>query len=140
MNLSLGYIVLVFAIYVLSVARLTRLINFDKLATPLRMWPARRSALEYQAADELVDSGKDAAWDLHTRRGDRWDLVAYLLGCPWCIGFWLCLFTAIAPVLIIGWPWWALFPVALAASHIIGLLAPLSEDEDIEIVADKPNA
>jgi hypothetical protein len=98
---------LILAIYVLTVARLTRLVNADIILDPLRVVVARRY-------------GSDST-------------ASYFLGCPWCVGLWLSLLLAIPVIAILAWPWWALIPVGLACSHIVGLLAPLASDEDIDI-------
>ena len=36
-------------------------------------------------------------------------------------------------LLLLEWPWWSMLPLGLAASQLIGMLAPLSSDEDIAI-------
>ena len=94
-------------IYVLAVARLTRLVNADIILDPLRVAVARRY-------------GTDST-------------LSYFLGCPWCVGLWLSLLLAIPVVAFLGWSWWTLIPVGLACSHLVGLLAPLASDEDIDI-------
>ncbi|QNL30134.1 hypothetical protein SEA_MARIOKART_7 [Gordonia phage Mariokart] len=99
--------VLVLVIYVLAVMRVVRLINYDTvLDTP-------RIAM-------VKVFGPDSK-------------AVYFITCPWCVGFWVALVSAYAPVAIIGWPWWALIPVALATSHLVGAFAGLTADEDMEI-------
>ncbi|UYL88119.1 membrane protein [Gordonia phage Evaa] len=107
MNLSLGESILVLVIYVLAVMRVTRLLNYD-------------TVLDGPRVALMKIFGRDSA-------------VVYFFGCPWCVGFWVALATAIVPVLIIGWPWWALIALALATSHLVGLFAGLSADEDMEV-------
>lgn len=99
--------VFTFVVYVLAVARLTRLVNHDTILDPVRITVARVF-------------GPDSA-------------VVYFLGCPWCVGMWLSLATAILPVLLVGLPWWWFILVGLATSHVIGLAAPLAADEDMDI-------
>lgn len=133
-RMSLGMVILVLTIYLLASARLTRLINFDKITDPFRLAIARRAEVARQAAIEAETNMQTTTAEMYGRRQERW-LTAYeFAGCAWCIGFWVSLAGAVAPVVIIGWHWWAALPVALAASHLIGLCAPLSADEDIEIV------
>ncbi|AWN04211.1 hypothetical protein FDJ57_gp10 [Gordonia phage Sour] len=99
--------VLVLVIYVLAVMRVVRLINYDTvLDTP-------RIAIVKVFGPESK--------------------VVYFVTCPWCVGFWVALASAIIPVLIIGWPWWALIGIALATSHLVGAFAGLTADEDMEI-------
>ncbi len=100
-------LILTLAIYVLATARLTRLVNADVILDPLRVAVARRFGSS--------------------------STLAYFLGCPWCVGLWLALLLAIPTVAILGWAWWTLIPLGLAASHLVGLLAPLASDEDIDI-------
>lgn len=98
---------LVLVIYVLAVARLTRFVNFDVAFDPFRIAVARRF-------------GPESTW-------------VYFLGCPWCVGLWIAIAAAGIPVRLMGMDWWAIFPVGLAASYLVGLLAPLSSDEDMDI-------
>ena len=127
-------VILVLVVYLLASARLTRLINYDTLTDPFRLAIARRAETARQAAIEAEVNQQITTAELHSRRQERW-LTAYeFAGCAWCIGFWVSLAGSVAPVVIVGWPWWATLPLALAASHLIGLFAPLSADEDIEIV------
>lgn len=97
----------VLALFVLTTARLTRLINADVILDPLRIAVARRR-------------GPDST-------------LSYFLSCPWCVGLWLSLLLAIPTVAVLGWPWWSLIPLGLSGSHVVGLLAPLASDEDIDI-------
>lgn len=107
MTVSLGSAVLILAIYVLAVARLTRLINFDA----------------------VLDRPRAAV--VRFVRGNP--TVVYFVTCPWCVGMWLAVGFALVPVRLIGWPWWAFIPVGLACSMLIGVAAPLSADDEVHI-------
>ncbi|MGV0738225.1 DUF1360 domain-containing protein [Mycobacterium syngnathidarum] len=135
MNLSLGMIILILVIYVLAVMRLVRLVNYDTILDPLRLWIAHRANAARSAAAEADAADMPAQFVMFDQRMARWNKLAHFLKCPWCVGFWISLGTAVVPVLIVGWPWQALFGVALATSYIVGLAAPLTED-DLEIVDD----
>ena len=77
-------------------ARLTRLVTEDEIMRPVR--------------------------DLAARRGPAW--LAFLLGCPWCAGLWLC----IGVVAAWHWtpdPWFTLGAVALTANLLYGIAAGL---------------
>ena len=113
----MGYTVLILVIYVLAAARLTRLVNADTVLDGPRLAIARR-------ARDTAASGPE-------RR--RWTTSLYFVQCPWCVGFWICLFSAYLPVHLVRWPWWALVPVALAASHLIGVFAFAADTEEIEV-------
>jgi hypothetical protein len=106
----------VFLLALLAAYRVTRLVTTDKIAEPvterIRWWFERR-------------------WhEKHNERGsaDEWNSKwAYMLSCPWCLGFWV---SGVMSVLlsvaygfdyltIIGW---------LAMSAGIGLIARLDSD------------
>ncbi|WYA78757.1 hypothetical protein Vic_00011 [Mycolicibacterium phage Vic9] len=98
-------------VYALAAARVTRLINFDAVLDRPRV-----------ALVQLV-------------RGNP--VVVYFIRCPWCVGFWVTLATAWIPL----WHWdnraFQFIAVALAVSHLIGIAAPLSADDDSDVeVAD----
>lgn len=128
------HILLVLAIYVLACARVTLLVNADRISDPVRIWVARRAVLAQQVANEHAHAGRETVARQVERRAMRWDLLSYLLGCPWCVGLWLALGAGIVPVRLIGWEWWAFVPLGLACSYVVGLLARLTEDEAAEVV------
>ncbi|MEU9805441.1 DUF1360 domain-containing protein [Mycobacterium sp. NPDC050853] len=134
MNTGLGLTVLILIIYVLAVMRLVRLINYDTILDPLRLWIAHRANTARIASDEAQTAGHPITARAHSRRMGRWNVLADFLGCPWCVGFWLSLAAAVVPVHVIGWPWWSVFGVALACSYLVGLVAPLSADP-VEILS-----
>lgn len=133
MQITTGHAVLVLVIYVLAVARLTRLINADKVAAPIRLYPANKVRENTLLADEARSRGQTAQMQLFQRRQQRWAKTYEFLQCPWCVGWWIAVAGAYVPVWWIGWPWWALFPVALAASHLVGICARFADTEEIEI-------
>lgn len=53
--------------------------------------------------------------------------------CPWCVGFWVCVATAWVPIYFADHPVVVYAGVVLAASHLIGLFAPLTYQEDVEV-------
>jgi hypothetical protein len=118
--MSLGHTILILIIYVLAVMRVTRLINADTVLDPPRLAIARR--------------GRD--YESSPTERKRWTTALYFVQCPWCVGFWLCLASAYLPVHLVGWPWWALFPVALAASHLVGVFAFAADTEEIDVEED----
>jgi hypothetical protein len=107
MKVGLGFAVLTLVIYVLAVARLTRLINFDTILDKPRIAVAQVFG---------IDSAP-----------------VYFVGCPWCVGMWLSLFTAIVPTRVLGLQWWWFILIALATSHLVGVAAALSSDEEMAI-------
>lgn len=114
--MNLGCVVLILVLYVLACARVTKLINSDVVFDPIRLAAARRAR-----NTEASESEKR-----------RWATLTYFLECAWCVGMWICLAGAYPVVRLIGWPAWALVPVALAASYLIGVASPLAA-EDIEV-------
>lgn len=136
MKIDLGYAVLVLSLYVLAVARLTRLVNYDAVFDPIRLRVFGRANAARAAVTEASGLGQVARAEMLGGGLRRWNAAVYFIGCPWCVGFWLALSTAILPVLVIGWPWWALFPVGLAASHLVGVFDFAADTEDVEIEDD----
>lgn len=123
---------LILAIYVLAVARLTRLINADTILDRPRVAIAAK-AHDYQnilaARRATEDAPKTIAyWEGCAR---RWSTALYFVQCPWCVGLWLTLATAWIPL------WYSCNPVAryvgvaLAASHLIGVFAFAAHTEDV---------
>lgn len=104
---SVGATVLVLVIYVLAVARIVRFINYDTLLDPLRITAARIF-------------GPDSK-------------VEYFIGCPWCVSIWVAAPTAWLPLFFADNRAVQYVAIVLAASHLVGLFAPLSSDEDLHI-------
>lgn len=107
MKVGLGFGLFTLAIYVLAVMRVVAFINHDRLLDPLRIAVARIF-------------GPDSK-------------IVYFLGCPWCVSIWVAAPTAWIPVLIVGLPWWWFVLIGLATSHLVGIAAPLSSDEEMSI-------
>lgn len=89
----------------LAAYRLTRLITRDMLPPLPRL------------RENLVDRLNKGRASEHP--------VAYMLGCPWCVGFWVCVLVVVIMSLLPGvWPWLA---VPLAFSAVVGHLAAHDE-------------
>jgi len=132
-----GQTLLILAVYVLSCSRVTRLINSDVILDPARVWMAHRAAAAKTGRDEALSHGRHHHAERLERATARWNKAVYFVGCPWCVGFWICLAAAYLPVALIGWPWWAVVPVALSASHLVGVASAL-DTEDMQIEEEKP--
>ena len=115
---DLGKTLLVLVMYVLVAARLTRLVNYDTVLDPVRLWLARRISAARREGGV-----------------SRWTLAADFMSCPWCVGFWMSVFLAPAVILILGWPWWTLAALPFAASHLVGIGDRWVSDP-LEIVED----
>ncbi len=92
----MAFTLLVLVLFTLTVARLTRLITTDKLLEPLRNWVTQKRGPDSQ--------------------------LTYLVHCTWCTSMWIAFAGAPFAVWLSGvdWSWTAL--IALAASHVTGLL------------------
>lgn len=134
--MSLGSIILALTVYVLAVARVTRLVNHDTVADPVRLFIVGRARRAEAAAVEAERGDHPITTGLQRRRMARWNTVFEFVGCPWCVGFWVSAAGAVPVVGLVGWSWWAVVPVGLACSHLVGVAAPLSADALIEIVED----
>jgi hypothetical protein len=101
-------------LWVLALARVTRLVVSDRLTDFLRIWAYRRS------------------------RGAE-TMLTYFVQCPWCVSMWLGLGSSWAVFLLTGWDWWLYPLLSLAGSYAVGVLAENLEPDDdaeIEIVDD----
>ena len=125
--------VFVAVVWVLAVARLTRLVNQDVVFDPVRLWVASRvrGAGDAAAAAEVLDRvGAGRVW----RRGERrWLTVEYFLSCPWCVSVWVAGVSAWVPLWFAGNAVAVYVGVVLAASYVVGVAAELLNDEDVAI-------
>ena len=119
--MSLGHTLLVLAIYVLTVATITRLINYDVILDPARLWIARRASTAHSAAAEAELNRMPTEAATATRRHRRWNVLSDFLVCPWCVGMWIALATAPIVIHVLAWPLWTWLPVALATRHLVGI-------------------
>lgn len=127
---------IVLSVYALAVARLTRLINSDTILDKPRLGIITRARASRMDANEARALGQDVRATLLERRAHRWATLNYFVQCPWCVGMWLALATAIVPVALLDWPWWTFLPVALATSHLVGVCARFADTEEIEVQED----
>lgn len=135
--MPLGYVLLVLAVYVLAVARVTRLINGDTILDRPRLWIEERRRQAEAITDQHIEKADSPATiDFWSRREARWRTAFYFVQCPWCVGMWVALLSAWLPVRLIGWPWWAALPLALAVSHLVGVCARFADTEDMSIEED----
>lgn len=104
--------VVTLAIYVLVVARLTRLVNYDIVLDWLARWVAANIEDDERSPKEQ----------------ERWATVLEFIGCPWCVSFWWAMVGAIPVVLILHWSLWLIPALALACSHLVGRDAPRTAD------------
>jgi hypothetical protein len=128
---DLGHELLILFLYMLSVARATRLINTDTILDKPRLYPVRRMREARAALNEAKHHNQQTQAEQHAASVRRWYTVDEFVRCAWCVGMDLSLPTAIIPVHLIGWPWWALFPVALTTSYLVGVFAPAANTEPI---------
>lgn len=125
--------VLVLIVWFLAVARLTRLINGDKVTDFLRTYPAGRIVAANDRQDEALAVGHMAIAEREASTAARWDKALYFVGCPWCVSMWLAFATAWVPL------WFAdnrvaqYIAVALAVSHLVGVCARFADTEEISV-------
>lgn len=109
---------LITGLWVLALARVTRLLVADRLTDFIRVWAYHRS----QGAETLL---------------------TYFVQCPWCVSMWLGFGTAWVIWLQVDWPGYLYPLVALAGSYLVGISASNlepSDELDIEIVDDEEKA
>lgn len=101
-----GLTLLILALYLLAVMRVTRLINADTILDTPRIWLLRKFGPE--------------------------STLAYFLSCPWCVSVWVAGISAPFVLWAVGLPLWVWPLLGLATSHLTGLAAQLDGD-DLEI-------
>ena len=96
-------------LWVLALARVTRLTVSDRHTDFLRIWAYKKS----KGAETLL---------------------TYFVQCPWCVSMWLA-FATLWPIYMLTGTDWRMYPlVALAGSYVVGILAEnLESDDDIEV-------
>jgi len=119
--MSLGNILLVLTGYVLTVASLTRLVNYDRIFDKVRLWPARRASVAATAAREAEANNMPTEHVAAVRRYQRWVTLSDFLACPWCVSPWIAAPCAPVPIQVIGWPLWTLIPLVLATRYLVGI-------------------
>lgn len=104
---------LILGLWVLALARLTRLLIADEITDGIRARVFTR-------------------YGQHSRQG-------YFATCPWCVGLWLSLATTPYAIWLTGWSWWLYPLIAGAGSYVVGIFASRIEPDDdaeIEIIND----
>lgn len=109
-------------IYQLALMRVTRLINADTILDRPRLAIASAAKAARIAGDDAGET--------------RWSTALYFVQCPWCVSMWLAIFTTWILVWILHLPWWATIPIALAASHVVGICARFADTEEIDYEDD----
>lgn len=134
---------IVLIVWFLAVARVTRLINADTILDRPRLWLAGRAVDARADATEADQLGQAVRFVLLDRRAKRWETALAFTQCPWCVGMWLALLSAWAPMILLSWfarPWYldvvVYLALALAASHVVGLFARFADTEEISIEDD----
>jgi hypothetical protein len=124
---------LTLVIYVLAVARLTRLINGDTILDPARLWLATRQKQHWSIAHGLQANLDQAElYDHHRDVARRWQTALYFVQCPWCVGMWLTMATAWLPIYYSDNPVVRYVGIALATSHLIGVFAFAADTEEVD--------
>jgi Protein of unknown function (DUF1360) len=100
------------ALDALAAFRLWRLAARDELTADLR---ERWEAFAYAHLSPPAEPG----------HGQPVPKAIVLVGCPWCLGFWL----TIAVVALRNQPWWRPARDALAVSALVGLIAERLDHE-----------
>lgn len=124
---------LTLVIFVLAVARVTRLINGDKILDRLRLYPANKLREATLLIHESRQHDYPIAEAKYQRSAERWDKAMYFVSCPWCVGLWISIGFAWVPLFFAHNPVAQYVGVALAASHLVGVFAFAADTEEIQI-------
>lgn len=111
----------IFLVYALAVARVTRLVNVDRITEAPRDWLLARLWLRAAGGDPEFAR----TWRLD-EDADK-PLLVYLVTCPWCVSIYV---AAVAAPIAYLWgdtPWLFVPALALAFSQVTGLLAQLGD-------------
>lgn len=104
-----------FVLATLAAYRVTRLVTTDKIAEPvterIRWWFERRWIAKHDF------EGSDTEWN---------SKVAYMLSCPWCLGFWVSGVMSVLLSVAYGLDYLAIMWLAMSAG--IGFLAKVDSD------------
>lgn len=114
---------LIVLVYALAVARVTRLINADRITQRPRMW--LENVLWFRWERSLGNVG--ALIEPEDRPHIDPPLGVYLLTCPWCVSIYV---GAVAAPIAYWWgaePWLLVPALALAFSQVTGLMAKNGE-------------
>lgn len=104
--------VVVIGLWMLSVARITRLLTRDSITDFIRIWAYKRS-------------------------GGNETMLTDFVQCAWCVGMWVSFATAWVGPVLTGWDWWLYPLLAFSGSYLTGLMAANLEPDDepeIEII------
>jgi len=127
---------LVLIVWTLAVMRLTRLINGDKITDRLRLYPAGKLRAAQLVRQEALGHGQvQRAADAEAQI-QRWDKVLYFIECPWCVSMWIAFGTAWVPLFFHHNVVARYIAIALAASHLVGVMARFADTEEIDIEDD----
>jgi hypothetical protein len=107
----------------LAAYRVTRVVTSDKITEPifepLRLWFETRWIRKHAGDDENLAYlyGKSEKWN---------SKLAFMLSCPWCLGFWVCGVFTVVLSLAYGLD----YPVLtwLAMSTVVGFLGRIDGD------------
>lgn len=130
---------LIFLAYALAVARVTRLVAADRITEAPRRWLTVRLWGRYitdeDVARRYTRMAEESKFDVARRwmAEERIDanaeapLLVYLLTCRWCASIYV---AAVAAPIAYWWgtePWFLVPALALAFSHVTGLLNQLEK-------------
>lgn len=135
-GMNLGFQIFALALYALALMRVVRLINADRITDRLRTYPGGKIAEHRAAMFEARAFGQTARAQEQERLVLRWDKVLYYVGCPWCVGMWLAILTAWVPLYFAHNPVVQYIVVALAVSHLVGVMARFANTEEIHVEPD----
>lgn len=134
MHIALAVFVVI--MYALTIARITRLVNADKITDRLRTYPRSKMTEARAAMNEARLHGHSTRGDMYERTLFRWDKALYFVQCPWCVSMWLALFTAWVPLFFSDNHVVQYIALALAVSHVVGVFARFADTETIEYEED----
>lgn len=112
-----------FAVLALACYRITRLVTTDKITEPIFEPLRQRLELAWQRK-HYPDYVPDAIRDSETWNSK----LAFMLSCPWCLGFWVSGAGSLLVSVAYGLDYLMFALLWLATSTIVGLIGRIDSD------------
>jgi hypothetical protein len=116
---------LIFVLLALACYRMTRFVVKDTIAEPI--FGRLREALEHRWIRKHTAPGSNEEFD--AIESEKFNSkLAYMLSCPWCLGFWVSGAGSLIVSMAYGFDYLIFTLLWLAVSTIVGLIGRIDSD------------